>query len=237
MYLDGKRMHLLDLRSGSPAEPVPLAPELGDVAPTVFAFTRDGQAAVMGADIVDDQNYGDPRPRSLAVVPLDGGTPTSYAIDDERWTYDQLLKADERTVWQPDGASISVLLTERSTGDKAVVRYDAATPDGQVLWKSRAKLVNLTSGGSHDFIVGQYEDMHTPANIFRFNADFSSRERISHIDPRLDNVEAGSAEVFETRVPLHDGTLAPSRRPCCSRPGPSGATASPRSSPCTRGAT
>ena len=48
MYLDGKRMHLLDLRSGLPAAPVPLAPELGDVAPTVFAFTRDGQAAVMG---------------------------------------------------------------------------------------------------------------------------------------------------------------------------------------------
>ena len=162
----------------------------------------------MGVDIVDDQNYGDPRPRSLAVVPLDGGTPATYAIDDGRWTYDQLLKADERTAWQPDGASISVLLTERSTGDKAVVRYDAATPDGQVLWKARAKLVNLTSGGSHDFIVGQYEDMHTPANIFRFNADFSSRERISHIDPRLDNVQVGTAEVFETTVPLHDGTLA-----------------------------
>ncbi len=208
MYLDGGRMHLLDLRSGSPATPVPLAPELGDVAPTVFAFTRDGRAAVMGTDVVDDPNYGDPRPRALAVVPLDGGTPTTYTIDEGRWTYDQLLKADERTAWQPDGASISVLLTERSTGDKAVVRFGAATPDGQVLWKARVKLVNLTSGGSHDFIVGQYEDMHTPANIFRFDADFSSRERISHLDPRLDNVQVGTAEVFETTVPLHDGTLA-----------------------------
>ncbi len=208
VYLDGKRLHLLDLRSGSPAAPVPLAPELGDVAPTVFAFTRDGGAAVMGVDVVDDQGYGDPRPRALAVVPLDGGPPSTLALDDERWTYDQVLKADERTAWQPDGASISVLVTERATGDKAILRFDPATDGARVLWKARARLVNLTSGGSHDFIVGQYEDMRTPSNIFRFDADFSARERISHIDPRLDDVEVGTAEIFETTVPLHDGTLA-----------------------------
>ena len=208
VYLDGKRMHLLDLRTGSPAAPVPLAPGLGDVAPTVFAFTRDGRAAVMGVDVIDDQGYGDPRPRALAVVPLDGSSPTTFALDDERWTYDQVLKADERTAWQPDGESISVLVTERATGDKAILRYAPATDDSRVLWKARARLVNLTSGGSHDFIVGQYEDMRTPSNIFRFDADFSARERISHIDPRLDDVEIGTAEVFETTVPLHDGTLA-----------------------------
>ncbi|MCZ0935422.1 MAG: prolyl oligopeptidase family serine peptidase [Gemmatimonadetes bacterium] len=208
VYLDGKRMHLLDLRTGSPAAPMPLAPELGDVAPTVFAFTRDGQAAVMGVDVVDDQGYGDPRPRALAVVPLDGSPPATFALDDDRWTYDQVLKADERTAWQPDDESISVLVTERATGSKAILRYDPATDDSRVLWKARARLVNLTSGGSHDFIVGQYEDMRTPSNIFRFDADFSARERISHIDPRLDDVEVGTAEVFETTVPLHDGTLA-----------------------------
>jgi len=208
MYLDGKRMHLLDLRSGSPAAPVPLAPELGDVAPTVFAFTRDGQAAVVGVDVVDDQGYGDPRPRGIAIVPLDGGPRSTFALDDERWTWDQLLKADERTAWQPDGASISVLVTERATGDKAILRFDPATDGARVLWKARARLVNLTSGGSHDFIVGEYEDMRTPSNIFRFDADFSARERISHIDPRLDAVQVGTAETFETTVPLHDGTLA-----------------------------
>ena len=208
MYLDGKRMHLLDLRSGSPAAPVPLAPELGDIAPTVFAFTRDGQAAVMGVDVIDDQGYGDPRPRGIAIVPLDGGPRSTFALDDERWTWDQLLKADERTAWQPDGTSISALVTERATGDKAVLRFDPAADGARVLWKARARLVNLTSGGSHDFIVGEYEDMRTPANIFRFDADFSARERVSHIDPRLDAVQVGTAETFETTVPLHDGTLA-----------------------------
>ena len=207
MYLDRKRMYLVDLRSGSASAPQALASELGDVAPTVFAFTRDGRSAVIGVDVFDDQGYGDPRPRGIALVPLDGGPPTTIAIDDERWTYDRVLKADERTLWQPDGSSVSVLLTERSTGEKAVVRYDPATGENRVLWKAHAKLLNLTSGGSHDFMVGQYEDMRTPANLYRFDADFASRERISHIDPRLDSVAVGTAETFETTVPLHDGSL------------------------------
>ena len=100
------------------------------------------------------------------------------------------------------------LVTERSTGDKAILRHDPASGSTRVLWKARARLVNLTSGDSHDFIVGQYEDMRTPPDIFRFDADFSARERISHLDPRLDRVQVGTAETFETTVPLHDGTLA-----------------------------
>ena len=219
MYYDDKRMYLLDVRGGTPSEPKPLAPELGDVALTVFGFTRDGGAAVMGVDLFDDQGYGDPRPRAVAVVPLDGGTPVTLAIDDARWTFAQLLKADERTIWQPDGSSVHLLLTERSTGEKAVVRYDPESGESEVLWKALGKLLHLTSGGSHDFLVGQYEDMRTPPNIFRFDAGFSAKERISRIDPRLDEVAVGSAETFETMVPLHDGALAKVRTAVLLPPG------------------
>ena len=208
MHIDDKRMYLTDLRSGTPSFPQPLASEFGYVAPTVFAFTRDGESAVLGIDIFDDRAYGDPRPRGLALVPLDGSPQATIAFDNERWVYDRLLKADDRTLWQPDGSSVSVLLTERSTGEKAVVRYDLASGQGRILWKARGKLGNLTSGGHHDFMVAQYEDMETPANIFRFDADFAAPQRVTHIDPRLDDVAVGTSETFETTVPLHDGTLA-----------------------------
>ena len=105
----------------------PLPLELPEVGAEI---ARDGEAAVMGVDVVDDQGYGDPRPRALAMVPLDGSPPTTFSIDADRWTYDQLLKADERTAWQPDGSSISVLVTERATGDKAILRHDPATDGG-----------------------------------------------------------------------------------------------------------
>ena len=81
----------------------------------------------MGVDVFDDQGYGDPRPRGIAIVPLDGGPPTILAIDDDRWTYDRVIKADERPSGSPDGTSVSLLLTERSTRGEAVVRYDPAT--------------------------------------------------------------------------------------------------------------
>jgi dipeptidyl aminopeptidase/acylaminoacyl peptidase len=59
--------------------------------------------------------------------------------------------------------------------------------------------------GSELFAI--YDDVGTPPDIVAFPADFSSRQRISHIEPRLDDVGAGTAEIFETLVPLHDGTL------------------------------
>jgi dipeptidyl aminopeptidase/acylaminoacyl peptidase len=207
VYFDKKRMHLLDLRQGHPSAPVPLAPQLGDVAPTVFGFTRDGKSAVMGVDIIDDKGYGDPRPRAIAVVPLDGGAPVTLPIDTVKWTYGRLLKADERTAWQPDGASLTFLLTDKVTGEGTVVRFDLASRAERVLWKGRAKLSHLTSGGSQEFIIGEYEDFRTPSNLYRFNADFSAKERVSHLDPRLDEITVGNAEFFETTIPLYNGTL------------------------------
>ena len=148
-----------------------------------------------------------PVPAASPWSPSTAAPPATIAFDDERWIYDRLVMTDGRTLWQPDGSSVSVLLTERATGEKAVVRYDAAGGEGRILWKARAKLGNLTSGGHHDFMLAQYEDMVTPANIFRFDADFGARERVTHIDPRLDAVAVGTSETFETTVPLHDGTL------------------------------
>lgn len=209
IYLDDGRMFLLDLTSGTPSAPTPLAPGASEAAPTVFAFTRDGRAAVLGIDLFDDQGYGDPRPRGLAIAPLDGGPPQTILFDDERWVWDRLLLADDRTLWQPDDSSVSVLLTERSTGEKAVVRYDPATGAETVLWKARARIDRLASGGRHDFLLAQYEDLNTPPNLYRFDADFAAPERITQLEPRLESVSTGAAETFETLVPLHDGVLGP----------------------------
>ena len=76
-----------------------------------------------------------------------------------------------------------------------------------MLWKGLARLDQLTAGGQHDFMMGAYQDLRTPPNVYRFPADFASRERVSHLDPRLDSIAVGGAEVFETTVPLYDGTL------------------------------
>jgi acetyl esterase/lipase len=207
VYFKDRRLWLVDVGPDGPARARPLGESLGDLAPTLHWFTRDGSAVVVGTDPQDDRGYGDIRPRGIALVPLDGGTPLRVPIDDARWVYRGILKADERTVWQPDGASIALLLEERATGEKAVVRLNPGDGTSTVQWKGLARLANLTSGGGHDFIVGTFEDLRTPPDVYRFPADFGSRERISRIEPRLDRIAATSAELFETTVPLHDGRL------------------------------
>jgi dipeptidyl aminopeptidase/acylaminoacyl peptidase len=205
VYLKDGELWLVDVAGGS--APRRLGEELGELAPTVNWFTRDGRAVVVGTDPQDDKDYGDARPRGIAIVPLDGGRPTRMALDDARWRYRSIIKADERTVWQPDSASVTIVAEERSTGELAVVRLDPATGASSVLWKGLARLNELTGGGRHDVIFGAYEDLATPPDIHRFAADFASKTRVSHIEPRLDAVATGTVEVFESTVPLYDGRL------------------------------
>ena len=211
VYLKDAALWSVELGPDGPAAPRRLGAGLGDLSPTLNWFTRDGRAVVVGIDPFDDKDYSDIRPRGIAVVPLDGGAPRRFAIDDARWVYRDIVKADERTVWQPDGASITLLLEERATGERAAVRFDPATGAATVLWKGLARLESLTGGGSHSALIGIYQDLHTPPDLYRLPPDFSGRERVSHIDPRLDGVATGTAEVIETMVPLHDGTLGRTR--------------------------
>ena len=46
-----------------------------------------------------------------------------------------------------------------------------------------------------------------PPDFYRLGADFSARDRIGAIEPRLDGREFGPVETFQTVVPLHDGGL------------------------------
>jgi len=163
---------------------------------------------VVGTDPHDDKDYSEIRPTGFAIVPLDGGTPQRFKLDDARWKFSDIVKADERTVWQPDGRSLTLVLQERATGETAIVQFDAASGAERILWKGVARLGWLTAGGHHDFLFGRYEDFHTPPDIYHFPADFEARTRVSHLDPRLDSGAVGSTELFQSTVPLYNGTLA-----------------------------
>ena len=169
------------------------------LAPTHHWFTRDGLAVIAGADPIDDKGYGDARPRALAVLPTDGSAARRIPID-SAWVFDDLIKADARTIWQPESGTVTALVTERATGERAAVRFDLTSGRSRVLWKGRARLANLTGDASHTAVVGMYQDVGTAPEVYRFPAAFTSRERVSHIDPRLERVSP-HAEIFETTIP------------------------------------
>lgn len=220
VYLKDGHLWLVTVGADGPAPARRLGESLGPLAPTHHWFTRDGKAVVVGTDPLDEKNYADPRPRGLAVVPLDGGAPTRISID-TRWSFEDLIKAEPRTVWQPDGSSITTILTEVATGERAAVRFSTRNGEAHVLWTGRARIANLTGGGdtTQSAVYGLYQDVRTPPNVYRFPADFANMERVSHADDRLDSVAVGTADVFETTIPGYNGALVKARTAVLLPPG------------------
>ncbi len=218
VYMKSGQLFLVTMGQDGPGSPRRIGESLGALAPTLHWFTRDGKAVVVGTDPIDDKGYGDVRPRGLAVIPLDGGAPTKLAID-SAWSFDDLVRADPRTLWQPDGASITALMTEVATGERGAVRFDMRSGKPTVLWKGRARLANAFGDTTHQSIFALYQDIRTPPNVYRFPANFASKDRISHADERLDAVAVGSADVFETVIPGYNGAIAKARTAVLLPPG------------------
>src|SRR5690606_13334012 len=100
-YLQDGRGWVVDFDAGGPKAPRQLAAGLGTLAPVVLYFTKNGESLVVGTD---PQGEGrDRAPRRLAIIPLDGGEPKSFALPDaERWQFLDLVRANDDVVWQPD---------------------------------------------------------------------------------------------------------------------------------------
>jgi dipeptidyl aminopeptidase/acylaminoacyl peptidase len=218
VYMKAGELWYVTLSAAGPGTPRRLGESLGALAPTLHWFTRDGKAVVVGTDPIDDKGYGDPRPRGLAVIPLDGGVPIRIPIDSS-WVVEDLVRADPRTVWQPDGGSVTALATEVATGERAAIRFDMRSGRPTVLWKGRARLAMLTGDATHQQLFGLYQDIRTPPNVYRFGADFTRGDRVSHADERLDAVAVGSADVFETVIPGYNGAITKARTAVLLPPG------------------
>ena len=207
VYLKDKKLFVVDLGADGPGEPHRLGSDLGELAPVPMWFTRAGDAVVVGIDPLDYQDYFEERPRGLAVVPLDGAPPVPVPFGDE-WVYEGILKANATTLWQPVEDSLTVLLKDVASGETAVVRFGYGGSGAEVLWKRIAGVRGFTSGGSHESIFAFYEDVGTPPDVYRFDGSFSTMERVSKIEDRLDDVAKPKAEIIEVTVPLFDGELA-----------------------------
>src|SRR3546814_8792331 len=84
---------------------------LGTLAPVVLYFSKDGKSLVVGTD-----PYGEGRdraPRRLAIIPLDGGKPSRFALPDvDRWQFLDLVRANDDVAWQPDVRYLNVQVRE-----------------------------------------------------------------------------------------------------------------------------
>lgn len=163
---------------------------------------RDGRAAV--AQIVAGKEGVD---TALAVVPLDGGSVKRIAIDSSLGEFMDVIRANARTVWQPDGQLLSLRLRDAKSGEVAVVRFDIATGAQEQLWKGRAELRGLNAAQDATDLFGLYEDISEVANVYRFSPDFVRGTRLSDASPSMPAMGQVRVETFTTRIPLHDHTI------------------------------
>lgn len=181
------------------AQSAPLAPELRNVA-APLAFTRDGHVLVVGTQ---PSLWGEPQ--LLVAVFLDGDEVRPLPLPAGH-VFRELLVQRRGVLWQPKSDVVTALTTESTTGRTAIVQFDLSSQRSSIRWSGQADLHFAASGANHENLLGIYEDMETPADLYRFSADFSARKRVSEVEPRFTGVKLARAETFRVSVPQHDGT-------------------------------
>jgi dipeptidyl aminopeptidase/acylaminoacyl peptidase len=217
-YLQSGGLWSVELDEDGPGEPRRLAPDLGELAPTLLYFTADAKALVVG---VEPQGAGrDRAPQRLALVPLDGGPVTRHALPElAKWQFLDLIRANEDSLWQPDARWFAAVMRERSSGEQAILGIDVSSGETTILAKGAYRTPFFAAGGDHRRLVGVYEDIGTPPNLYRFTAKAKLAQQMSLIDSRLAGRRYGTADVIEVRTPQHDGSLATVRTTILLPPG------------------
>lgn len=205
VYLQNGRLFRVDVGADGPGEARRLGADLADLAPVPLLFSADASAVIVGTEVVDRHDYQEGQPQGLARVPLDGSMPSSVTFGEE-WRYLQILSPDARRAWEPVAETLTATLRHTTTGETAAIRFH---PDGATttLWRGVGRLGGFGGDSSDGSLFATYQDIGTPPDIVRFDADLSAPTPVSEIDPRLESVARPSAEIFETRAPLHEGTL------------------------------
>jgi dipeptidyl aminopeptidase/acylaminoacyl peptidase len=197
-FLKDKKLWLADAAAaGRP--PRQLGASLGNLEEGPLLLSSDGKAVLVGQMAEGEKTYYFVPPKALALVPFDGGAPKVFDLTGDP------IASDPATLWQPDANGFFVLRSDEGTGERSVVRVETQTGKTATLWKGRGRL-NAVGGGGR-FLVARYESLDVPADFFRFDPKFASRERITRTEPRLEGVRVGPMESFRTKVPGYDGKL------------------------------
>ncbi|WP_129776666.1 S9 family peptidase [Peristeroidobacter soli] len=203
-WVQDKKLWTIDLANANSA-PRELAAQLTDVTVQPIVVTRDGDAVIVGVKSVDLNDYRNPHPRALAIVPLNGAEPRIVDLP-EGLILQSVLRHGRSVAWQPRADSITLQARDQSA-QTVVLRIDLRSGKSTTLWQGLAKLQPAGATRDHGAFVAAFEDLNTPVDYYRFAANFGGKERLSDMEPRLAGIRFGTAQTFQTTVPLFDGSV------------------------------
>ena len=185
--------------AAAPGKPRQLAASLGKLEEAPFLLTADGRAILVGQEAEGEKTYYSVPPKALALVPLDGSAPKTFA------TVGAPIAADRDALWQPHADRFALVANDDETGERSVVSVDAKSGTTTTLWKGRGRID--PAGATPAGIVARFESLDVPPDLYLFPATFASKQRLTHVEPRLDSFRVGPSEMFHSKVPGYDGRL------------------------------
>jgi dipeptidyl aminopeptidase/acylaminoacyl peptidase len=181
------------------AKPQRLAASLGKLEEAPFLLTPDGRAVLVGVEAEGEKTYYSVPPKALALVPLDGSAPKTFT------TVGVPIAADRDSLWSLAPDRYALVVETQDTGERSIVSLDAKSGATATLWKGRGRFD--AAGAAPGGIVARYESLDVPPDLYLFPPGFASKQRLTHVDPRLDGVSVGPMEMFVSTIPGFDGRL------------------------------
>jgi dienelactone hydrolase len=178
--------------------------KLSTAIPDALGLMNDGNALVVGIDPLDDPAYLEPHPGAFELVRLDGRAGRRIEIP-SGFLADNLVRDGDGRLWQPDANSVAARARERATGKTAVLRLDILSGAVSSMWTDFATIDPVGQVRGSQDLLAIYEDNSTPEDIIRFNPDLSIKQRVSHVEPRLDGFTFAPPVLFDTPVNRLDG--------------------------------
>ena len=203
VYVKEQKIYLVEMDDEGQKLPKCLCLEPLDLFSIPLHYSQDGSYLIAGGK----PKVHEQLPQTMFLISLSGDRIVEIPFG-EKWEYIEIFEATPQQLWQPEKDSITLFLQEKETGVACAVRFswdDENTVKEKVLWRCFGRIRHPVAIENDIFAI--YEDVSTPPNIFRFNSDFSRKEKITTIDPRLDLFKPPQVEIFHTDCPLYDGTI------------------------------
>jgi len=196
-YWKEKKIWLVD--AAAPGKAKPIAESLGKIDEAPLLLTADGKSLLVGLQDEGEKTYYSLPPKALALVPLDGSAPTTIP------TVGAPIEADRDTLWQPEPGRFAVVANDDVTGERSVLGVSVRGGAPTTLWKGRGRFE--AAGAAPGGVVARFESLDVPPDFYLFDSSFASKKRLTRVEPRLDTIAVGPAEMYSSPIPGFDGRL------------------------------
>ncbi len=182
-WVEHGRLWMVDPSIGF--ESLPLSPAGLELTPSApeFSDSSDGVHIIAQLPPTSSSEHAEQRLGIAASDVVEGGTWSWTELDlPPQYVLNRLIPGEKGYAWAPAGNAVVALATHVPSAETALLSIDLATGTVDVSWQGRARLEPVRGDTSETFLT-VYEDLNTPADIYRMTRAGHLTERITDVNP------------------------------------------------------